>query len=51
MAPGSEVHYLQIDTQLLLPAGQAVEAERASAHRGLLRTLTGPGNHKPNSAL
>lgn len=49
--PGSEAHYLQVNTQLLLPAGWAVEAEGASAHRGLLRTLTGPRNHKLNSAL
>ena len=49
-APGTS-HYLQVNTQLLLPAGRPMEAEGAGAHGGLLRTLIGPGNHKLNSAL
>lgn len=42
---------LQKDTQLLLPAGRAMEADRASAYGGFLLTLIGPRNHKLNSAL
>lgn len=51
-APYEEAtHYLQKDTQLRLPAGRAMEADWASAHGGLLLTLTGSRNHKLNSAL
>lgn len=51
-APYEEAaHYLQKDTQLLLPAGRAMEADRASAYGGFLLTLIGPRNHKLNSAL
>lgn len=40
-----------MNIQILLPAGWIMEAERSSAHRGILWALTGPGNHKLNLAL
>lgn len=43
--------YLQVNTQILLPAGWVVEAVRTGAHRGILWALTGPSNHKLNFAL
>lgn len=54
MGPWREraARYLQTDTQLLLPRSRAVKAEGGGgAHRGLLWTLIGPGNHKLNSVF
>lgn len=42
---------LQMNIQLLLPAGWIMEVERSSARRGILWALTGPSNHKLNFAL
>lgn len=47
----SKAHYLQMNSQLLLPAGWVMEEERSGAHRGILWALTGPSNHKLNSVL
>lgn len=40
-----------MNTELLLPAGWIMEAERPGAHRGFLWTLAGRSNHKLNFAL
>lgn len=47
----SQAHHLQMNVQILLPAGWIMELERTSAHSGILWALAGPSNHKLNSAL